>query len=161
MRFKSLSSHRKGLGIVFIGVFLLSLFSQIPVVSSADNVRIGIDSRSALVIMNKKLYGKIVLKVQAPEDANSVKVFFNDEEVHSTEKSDFNWLFSTNDYSSGDVEIKVVAQTAEGQSVEGIKNVEFLTKQEFNKIMGLIFGLGGGIVVLVGLIVVFLRKRRQ
>ena len=111
--------------------------------------------------MNRRLYGKIELDVRAPDEADSVKVFFNNEEVYSAEKTNFEWLFSTNDYSSGEVEIEVKAYVSGEELATGVKNVEFLTKQEFNKILGMIFGIGGGLVVLAGVIFFYMKKKRQ
>lgn len=151
MKFQKTRS--KIIGFSFLSLFLLALFFQAPLMHADEEVKIDYEARSGMVVLGK-LNGEIELRVSCSETVKTTKIYFNDEQVYSTEKGDFKWVFDTKDYDSGSVEIKVIAETETGDTFESTKNVEFMTEQEAQETLITIIGVIIGVVVVLVAIIV-------
>jgi hypothetical protein len=144
---------KKAMGISFLSLFLFALFLQAPLLRGDEEVTIDYEARSGMVVFDK-INGKIELRISCSEEVKTTKVYFNDEKVHSEDEGDFKWVFNTKDYSSGSVEIKVVAETEAGDTYETTKDVEFMSERETEKTMTMIIGIIIGVTVAIVAIIV-------
>jgi hypothetical protein len=128
--------------------------------SQEDSISMNIRVQSGGEILGK-LFGKLELKANGPQDLKNMSLYFNGTEVYSTEGDSLSFVFETQNYGAGQMNITVIGYYENGETLQTTKTFEFIRAAEFRNFLVLILSIIIPIILVIVAILIFLYYRRR